>query len=413
VIRILFQSFFVGVITVTTAFFIFERILQKRLVPVLFPQGGLYATPQTIRINIRTRLAALMLACNFIPCVVMVLIGRGAYYSVLPGEQLVNQIRITLFANGIIFLALGVGLTLLVGSNLTRPFEGIIDVLRNILQGNLSQRIAVTTNDEIGYTADVINEMAEGLREREQLRRSLELAREVQQNLLPQAAPVNLGVDVAGTSLYCDQTGGDYYDFIETFEDGVPRLGLVIGDVAGHGISSALLMATTRAFIRLRTSLRGDPAQIITDVNTQLSRDVANSGQFMTLFYLLIDPAQRSVQWVRAGHDPAILFDPHANRIEELRGQGIALGIDEAWQYQAQRKDGLKSGQIIVLGTDGIWESTNSAGEMFGKETLFELIRANATANAQDILDAVVADLTQFQDTRPPEDDITLVVAKL
>ena len=412
-VRIIFQSLLVGIVTVTTAFFILERMLQKRLAPVLFPQGGLYATPNTVNINIRTRLAALMIACNFIPCLVMVLISRGAYYSVLPAEALVNQIREALLTNGIIFIAMGVILTLLVASNLSRPFAGIISVLKDIRRGNLDQRVTVTTNDEIGYTADVINDMAEGLREGEQLRRSLELAREVQQNLLPSEAPEILGIDVAGTSIYCDQTGGDYFDFIETSQEGTPKLSLVVGDVAGHGVSSALLMATTRAFLRLRVFLPGDPAQIISDVNAQLSRDVAASGQFMTLFYMLIDPRQRSLQWVRAGHDPAILFDPRTNRFEELRGQGIALGVDEQWQYQAQRKEGLKAGQIIVLGTDGIWESTNAAGEMFGKKALFKLIRDNAAAKAQGILNAVVDALKQFQLARPAEDDITLVVAKL
>ena len=96
-----------------------------------------------------------------------------------------------------------------------------------------------------------------------------------------------LFLDVAGKSIYCDETGGDYYDFIKFREDGDEKLGVVVGDVAGHGISSALIMAAVRSSLRQRSSLPGNISQIITDVNHQLAADVEDSGQFVTLFFLL------------------------------------------------------------------------------------------------------------------------------
>jgi len=144
--------------------------------------------------------------------------------------------------------------------------------------------------------------------EHDMIKQSLDLAREVQQNLLPHKNPQMEGLDIAGRSIYCDETGGDYYDFIisDTGENG--KLAIAIGDVSGHGISSALLMATVRSSLRQRLSQPGSAGGIISDVNRQLAQDVEDSGQFMTLFYLMIDPTKKHLHWVRAGHDPAIFM---------------------------------------------------------------------------------------------------------
>jgi sigma-B regulation protein RsbU (phosphoserine phosphatase) len=220
-------------------------------------------------------------------------------------------------------------------------------------------------------------------------------------------------LDIAGKSIYCDQTGGDYFDFLEIGSPEVNKIGLVVGDVSGHGVPSALLMATARALMRQRSYLPGGPAQVVSDVNMHLSRDVEESGQFMTLFYLVIDSAHQSLQWVRAGHEPAVLYDPHRDEFEELRGSGIALGVDEKWNYEEHNRPGLKDGQVILIGTDGIWESRNTEGRMFGKKALLSLIRKNATSSADDILSAIIDALKGFQKNVEPEDDITLVVAKV
>lgn len=133
----------------------------------------------------------------------------------------------------------------------------------------------------------------------------------------------------------------------------------------------------------------------------------------MTLLYSEIDSAKRTIRWVRAGHDPAILFDPQTNTFEELKGSGVALGVDQAWVYTENVKANLKGRQILILCTDGVWEAYNPSGNMFGKDALYEVIRRNSVLAAVDIVEAVVAAVRQFQDGMEPEDDITMVVVKM
>jgi len=207
-------------------------------------------------------------------------------------------------------------------------FKEIIFTLRSVENGRFDKKVQVTTNDEIGYTGDVINEMTDGLIEREKMQQSLNLAREVQQNLLPKKNLMLNGFDIAGKSVYCDETGGDYYDFISIGDTDTHKIGIAIGDVSGYGISSALLMATVRSSLRQRASLPGSTARIISDVNRQLVKDVEDSGQFMTMFFLAFDTEARQLEWVRAEHDPAIVYDPGSDSFSELGGSGIALGVD-------------------------------------------------------------------------------------
>jgi sigma-B regulation protein RsbU (phosphoserine phosphatase) len=273
--------------------------------------------------------------------------------------------------------------------------------------------VQVFSNDEIGYTGDAINEMTEGLIERERLQQSLNLAKEVQQNLLPKSNLKVNGFDIAGKSVYCDETGGDYYDFIIIDDVAEPKIGVAIGDVSGHGISSALLMATVRSSLRQRASLPGSTARIISDVNRQLVQDVEDSGQFMTLFFLALDTATRQLEWVRAGHDPAMLYDPGSDSFNELNGSGIALGVDAAWIYEDNMKTDFSKDQIIFLSTDGIWEARNKKGKMLGKEPILNAIRQNSSSDATQIIDAIFDILDEFIGEVKIEDDITSVIIKM
>ena len=206
------------------------------------------------------------------------------------------------------------------------------------------------------------------------------------------------GLDIAGKSIYCDETGGDYYDYIpyETGKTEGSPLAVLVGDVSGHGVPSALLMATARALLRQRLSLPGDLADVFTDVNGQLAQDIGDSGQFMTLMGLAVNPAVGEVTWVRAGHDPAILYDPLADRFERLAGPGMALGVDVSFRYTLQRRY-LAEGSVILLGTDGIWETCNARGEMFGKEPILAILKSHAREAAEAIRDRLVDTLQAFR----------------
>jgi sigma-B regulation protein RsbU (phosphoserine phosphatase) len=401
-----------GVITITVAFFLLEHILQKKLAPYFFPQGGLYAVPKTLRIRIRTRLAALLLACNLIPLFSIILATHLVVASTSDAAMALVKLRNAIMANAVIFILAGIFLIGLVSRNLTMPFREIIHTLQNVRNGRFDKKVRVTSNDEIGYTGDVINEMTEGLRERDRIRRSLGIAMEVQQHLLPRNAPQIIGLDIAGRSIYCEETGGDYFDYLPVINKESGKIKIVVGDVSDHGIASALLMTTARAFLRQRAARTGSLNQIVADVNHQLAGDVQDSGRFMTLFFCEIDRRMQTIRWVNAGHDPAVIFDLNDGVVDELAGRALPLGVSEKAAYQEQQR-GLKPGQIILIGTDGIWESQNTQGQMFGKERFLTVVRDHARQPAENILQAVITDLDKFRRPLEKEDDVTLVVVKV
>ena len=409
----LYDALSTGLITVTVAFFFLEHLLQKRLAPYFFPDGGLSAIPKTLRIRIRTRLVALLFACNLIPLISIIVILNGISGSKHEPALALAKLQSAININALIFIGVGICLTILVSRNLSIPFRDIIQTLRRIRNGRFDQRVQVISNDEIGYTGDAINEMTKGLIERERMQQSLNLAKEVQQNLLPKNNLKVNGFDIAGKSVYCDETGGDYYDFIIIDDAAEQKIGVAIGDVSGHGIPSALLMATVRSSLRQRAHLPGSTAKIISDVNRLLVQDVEDSGQFMTMFFLALDTATRQLEWVRAGHDPGIVYDPGLDSFSELGGSGIALGVDAKWIYEDNKKTDFSNGQIIFLSTDGIWEARNKKGEMLGKEPILKAIRQNSSSDAGQIIDAIFDVLDKFIGEVKLEDDITSVVVKM
>ena len=244
-------------------------------------------------------------------------------------------------------------------------------------------------------------------------KKSLALAAEIQKSLLPNENPRVQGLDIAGRNDSCDEIGGDYFDFLDGLACGNNHFETVVGDVTGHGVDAALLMTTARAFLRMRASQCGGISQIVTEMNRHLTLDILNTGRFMTLFYLSVDPQTRNLQWVRAGHDPAIIYDPAQRKFEELKGDGLALGVDENFSYQENMKTGLEPGQVIAIGTDGIWETFNQNGDMFGKERFRQIIQENSHLGASQIVDAVYNGLNRFTNGAKAKDDITLVIMKL
>jgi len=275
-------------------------------------------------------------------------------------------------------------------------------------QKDRSQALMRVINDEINTARLEIQ------RKNELLRQALALAEEVQRNLLPQAAPGLPGFDIAGTSLYSDETGGDYYDFIHAPNEQPGRFGVIIGDVTGHGIAAALLMTTARAFLRMRSFQPGSLASVMDDVNKLLCADLADSGRFMTLFYLAIDVEKKRLHWVRAGHDPIILYDAATGLANDIPDKGgPPLGIVTEARYAENSAAGFIPGQVALLATDGLWEARNTKGEMFGKDRVRELLGRHSDLSAADIVAAVLEGLREFLGDDQPEDDVTLVAIKV
>ena len=293
-----------------------------------------------------------------------------------------------------------------------RPLFVMVESVKRLAQGDFSTRININTGDERDLLAKTFNEMVPQLEDRMQIRKSLEVAKEIQQNLLPLDIPSLRGFDIAAKIVYCDETGGDYFDFFPCEDEHCSRFGIVVGDVTGHGVGAALLMATTRALIRGLVTRPENLAECLTQVNSHLSSDVRDTGRFISLFFLMLEEGSPTISWVRAGHDPAILFDPATETVEELLGPGMVLGVEEDYCYQQVDKTIQTEGTVIFIGTDGIWEAHNGAGEMFGKDRLHRIISDNADKSAEEIQDAVLEAVRKFRGNAAQEDDITLVVIK-
>jgi sigma-B regulation protein RsbU (phosphoserine phosphatase) len=335
---------------------------------------------------------------------------------IAPGGKILAPIarfRLYYFITGAGFIFLVLLLMKLVTGRTVSAIKEVSRAAERIARGDFDRPLPVKTRDEVGDLMRSFNTMMEQLKERIRLRAALDLAMEVQQNLLPQKSKAMPGLDIAGRSLYCDETGGDYYDFLEVCFRNSNHFGLAVGDVSGHGISAALLMASVRAFLRCRVTQPGGAAEIITDVNRLVTADTGESGHFMTLFYAEIDPASKTLQWVRAGHDPALFYDPTFNAIEELGGEGMALGIDANFSYRQNARADLSAGQILLIGTDGIWETRDDSGRMFSKARLAALIREHAAYSSERLLQAIMASLKDFRGSARQEDDVTLAVVKI
>jgi sigma-B regulation protein RsbU (phosphoserine phosphatase) len=293
-----------------------------------------------------------------------------------------------------------------------RPLFNMVNAVQRLAKGDFSARIDIETGDERDLLAKSFNQMVPQLQERVQMRKALEVAKEVQQNLLPRDIPALRGFDIVATSVYCDETGGDYFDFFPCGEEDCGRFGIVVGDGTGHGVGAALLMATVRALIRGLLTKPENLAHCLAEVNRHVVADVRQTGSFVSLFCLIIDDESPHISWVRAGHDPAILYDPTSRTFEELMGPGMVLGVEEEYPFKQVDKRIEAAGTIILVGTDGIWETHNGEGELFGKYRLQQVIRENADRTARDIQDAVLFAIDDFRGSVPQHDDITIVVIK-
>ncbi len=318
--------------------------------------------------------------------------------------------RITGIAAALILL-----LVILVGwlgaRTIIKPLEVMLAAWRQLAEGDFSVRLRLRTGDERDTLAEGFNTIVPKLEAHFNLRQSMTLARQIQQDLLPRTPPEMPGVDFAGDSRYCDETGGDYYDVFQ-LGDGEKRYAVIVGDVSGHGVPAALLMTGARSLIRGLAMLEDDLAARMTLVNRLLYPDTSDSGSFITLFYLEIDMGRRGLRWVRAGHDPAIVYDPSTDAFAELGGSGMALGIQPEYIYASAETSLGASGQVIVLATDGIWESHNARQEMFGKERVQAMIRRHHREASVVIRDRLFEAVERFTEGRQ-EDDITLAVIKV
>lgn len=315
---------------------------------------------------------------------------------------------------GVLVLGL-LAAALLLSRKIASPIMAAADTAQRIVAGHLDPGSRGIEGDEASVLSEAFKRMLPALEERVRMLQALDIAHEIQANLLPRTAPVQEGLDLAGSCIYCEKTGGDYFDFLETPWPNGTGVGVVVGDVTGHGVPAALLMTSLRALLRQSNTLDTTLDEKIAAVNRQLARDVSMSGRFATLFFLDIHRPSGKMRWVRAGHDPALVYHPETDSFSELLGAGLPIGVLEDAVFEERAASALP-GQVIVIATDGVWEAVNGQGEMFGKERLQQVIRSTAALPAAEIMSAVAEAVRTHQGEAgmaKHQDDLTLVVVKI
>jgi serine phosphatase RsbU (regulator of sigma subunit) len=237
----------------------------------------------------------------------------------------------------------------------------------------------------------------------------LRAASEIQQRLFPSEPPALAGFDIAGASFPAGDTGGDYYDFIPMLQGNV---GLVVGDVSGHGFGPALIMANTRAYLRGLSLTCHGVGEILTRANAALREDTADE-HFVTLLFAALHPQQRTLVYASAGHNPGYLLNRAGEVRAELKSTEMPLGINSDIEFKTAPPIALEPGDVLLLFTDGIVEARGPDKSDFGTERMIEIIRANAQHPAKDIVDALYRAAREFADDQPQKDDITLLLVKV
>ncbi|MCX6689001.1 MAG: SpoIIE family protein phosphatase [Methanoregula sp.] len=302
---------------------------------------------------------------------------------------------------------------------ITRPVEVLKHGSEVIGAGNLDYRVEITTGDELEDLAHSFNKMAADLRmhmddlqrttaEKERFAKELEIAKGIQQSFLPDRAPTIAGIELVAKNIPALEVGGDFYDFIPIGKD---QWGLVIADVSGKGVPAALFMALSRTLIRASTMTNADPAAAIGHANQLICED-SKTSMFVTLFYAILDARAMTLNYVNAGHNPPLFLKNGESDVLLLKAKGIALGVIDDATLQSVKVD-LRTGDILVLYTDGVTEAINAGEEEFGEARLLQVITENRLLPAEVLLEKILSAITTFAGSQPQHDDITIMILRV
>jgi phosphoserine phosphatase RsbU/P len=339
-------------------------------------------------------------------------------------------LQILLIGGLIVFLIVEM-VSVVIGITMTRTITGAVhrlyDGTQKVIQGDFSHRIEVAGTDQLAELSHSFNSMTENLekllvvaKEKERLQSEIEIAREVQSQLYPKVTPRTRQLNVTAICQPARMVSGDYYDY-ELIRD--TQIALAIGDVAGKGISAALLMATLQS--SLRTQLQSwlevaaaagngtvapvvSTSKLVSRLNNQL-HSYTSSEKYATFLLGVYDEPTGSFTYTNAGHLPPILVrDGVGTRLDV---NGTVVGAFPFSAYGESRVD-LKSGDLLVCFTDGITEPENEYGEMFGEDRLVDVVERNAHLADQEIIDVVLQSVRQWTGMGELQDDMTMLLAR-
>ena len=257
-----------------------------------------------------------------------------------------------------------------------------------------------------------VRDVTERLKSQAAIRDSAEefrVAREIQQHLFPKQAPIIDGFDIAGASSPAAATGGDYFDYLKT-TDG--QLVLAVADVSGHGAGPAMLMAETRAYLRLLVRNRHHLGDILVRANNMVGEDVGKD-RFITMHLVKLDSKSKMIAHSSSGHTPGYIIGEKGEIKSKMKRTGIALGVTPDAPYEVEGPLKLVKGDIIILLTDGLAETPNSEGELFGAQRVIDELHRNRSLSASEIVNSVFKRVADFSQGAEQEDDYTMIVAKV
>jgi serine phosphatase RsbU (regulator of sigma subunit) len=334
-------------------------------------------------------------------------------------SRLITQ-AITLL--GILAAALAVSILVayILSLIVTRPIIKLNSTVKEIAQGNFDKRANVKSQDEVGELAGSVNKMAEDLTKaveakvyKSRVEKELELAKQIQENLLPKSVPDIKGLDLAGTVIPATEIGGDVYDTLVD-EDG--NLLTYVGDVTGHGVPAGILSAISNSIV---VSLKSSNLTDIANNLNVILKTKATPNMFITAAFAKYEPKKpNQLTYLSAGHEQLIHFSKSDQETKLLPSGGIALGMfpDVSKMLKTQKIENFQKDDVIILYSDGIPEAWKNQEETFGFDRLKESLHKHATKNqsstAESIRDAILKDIKQFTGNYEQKDDITLLVLK-
>ncbi|MBN2415228.1 PP2C family protein-serine/threonine phosphatase [bacterium] len=276
----------------------------------------------------------------------------------------------------------------------------------------LAALYALVKGKDAGEIEDYHPEYLVRLAEKERFMRELEIARHIQMQFLPAAQPVLAGVSIASMCNPAYEVGGDYYDFLEIDDN---RLGIIIGDVSGKGVSAAFYMTLAKGIVKTAAKTIRSPRELLISMNQVFYENVPR-GIFISVMYGVFDFTRRTLTFARAGHNPLILRKQNQAGSELLNPKGLAIGLEQGKIFDSvieEQTIGISSGDVFVLYTDGITESMNRHEEEFGEETLAALVEQHSGLNAEAQLRNIQTALEQFTGSVQQFDDQTMVIIKI
>jgi PAS domain S-box-containing protein len=267
----------------------------------------------------------------------------------------------------------------------------------------------VDPRGEVTHFVSVVKDMTERI---SQQKREIEMeyASRVQQQLYPKWAPKLDEFDIAGAVFPADETGGDYFDYVLMPDD---CLAVAIGDVCGHGLGSALIMAETRAYVRSLASTCSDPGMILSRINPLLLEHLAGDRQYVTLLLARLDGSARRLAYASAGHTDGFVLSQAGEVRAVLGSTGIPLGMFPDVCYASRDDVALEPDDVVVLLTDGITEAEAPDGRVFTTEAALDVVRAHRAEPARAILQSLRDAVQDFTVGQPQRDDVTIVICKV